>query len=321
LDAFCDRCAETGESGLREQIQKQTQNCSDHNQLLIPAFHPTGEYMIKEQGMTTRTVRAAIPAQRDYSGVERAGRAFSSRGFDKDGKTALGVACVNGDLERVCELLWDGRPVNERNYFGATALMEACIHGHAKIVRVLSAHGADPNIPEGLMGVCPLMAASLAGDADIAQELLEHGANPHAEDATGRTALYEACLGGAVAIVRMLLARGVSVDAQGHSGAVPIIAAAISGSVECLDLLLRHGARVDAVNKEGRTALMEAAMNGSRHAVLLLLRHAADRTIRDRKGRTALMWAVTSGKMAAAAVLTREEQGYCPIDLEDDTAA
>jgi ankyrin repeat protein len=65
--------------------------------------------------------------------------------------------------------------VNSRNSQGRTALMLAVRFGHAKVVRELLAHGADPNVADG-HGNTPLRAATAAGNFPIVTALKHAGA-------------------------------------------------------------------------------------------------------------------------------------------------
>ncbi|MGD9592306.1 MAG: ankyrin repeat domain-containing protein, partial [Candidatus Berkiella sp.] len=66
----------------------------------------------------------------------------------------------------------------------------ASLNGNDICLRLLLAHGADPNLPSGVLKWSPLHAACINGHADCVYDLLEAGANPDALDAQGGTALH-----------------------------------------------------------------------------------------------------------------------------------
>ncbi len=88
------------------------------------------------------------------------------------GGTALIPACHYGHVETVRVLLQSKIDVNHINRLGWTALLEAVILGdggprHREIVRLLLAHGAQPNLADR-DGVTPLVHARRLGQSEVA---------------------------------------------------------------------------------------------------------------------------------------------------------
>lgn len=99
--------------------------------------------------------------------------------LNRYGGTALIPACHHGHVETVRLLLTTPIDVNHVNRLGWTALLEAIILGdggpaHTEIVRLLLAHGADPNLADA-QGVMPLAHAERRSQRTIAQLLLGAG--------------------------------------------------------------------------------------------------------------------------------------------------
>jgi uncharacterized protein len=99
------------------------------------------------------------------------------------GGVAIIPASERGHVEVVSYLLAETSiDVNHVNKLGWTALLEAIIlsdggAAHQQIVRLLLAHGADPNLADG-EGVSPLRHARERGYAEIAALLEAAGARP-----------------------------------------------------------------------------------------------------------------------------------------------
>jgi len=96
------------------------------------------------------------------------------------GGTALIPAAHHGHVETVRELLRTRIAVDHVNRLGWTALLEAIVLGdggpaHTEIVRLLLAHGANPNLPDR-DGVTPLAHAERRGQKAIAALLQRAGA-------------------------------------------------------------------------------------------------------------------------------------------------
>lgn len=84
-------------------------------------------------------------------------------------------------LGRLHRLLGSHSGINKDYVFcGETALLAASRLGHASVVRLLLAYGADPNIRRGASlfysGETPLHVAVETGQEDIARALVSHGA-------------------------------------------------------------------------------------------------------------------------------------------------
>jgi ankyrin repeat protein len=95
------------------------------------------------------------------------------------GHTALMRAALDGNTEKVKELIHQSADINQSDDQGRTALMFAVINGHYETMKVLLEHGADVNVRSNKGGTA-LMGAALAGDLRMVQALLDKGADSHA---------------------------------------------------------------------------------------------------------------------------------------------
>ena len=95
------------------------------------------------------------------------------------GHTALMRAALDGNTEKVIELIHQGADINQRDDNGRTALMFAVINSHYETMRVLLEYGADVNAKSNKGGTA-LMGAASDGDLRMVQALLDGGAQVHA---------------------------------------------------------------------------------------------------------------------------------------------
>ncbi|WP_280462002.1 ankyrin repeat domain-containing protein [Nocardia carnea] len=160
-------------------------------------------------------------------------------------------------------LLKDGASPEEPNEEGTTPLYQAAVNGCADLVRLLLAHGADPNRPstpveEGL----PLCAAACWNHVGVVSALLAAGADPDLpepphpqQQGPGTPPLLWAAGNGHLETVDLLLAAGADPNIEG----TPLTRAARRGCYGIVRSLLAHGADAGRTDPEGNTAATIAA--------------------------------------------------------------
>jgi len=103
-------------------------------------------------------------------------------------------------------------------------LNRSCFYGDSVGVRILLAHGTDPNgkgyekYPDCVSPVeysSPLMMAVSGGHIEIAQLLLNAGADPNILEGEGVTPLVEAVEKDDIEMVKFLLKNGAKIDIDG----------------------------------------------------------------------------------------------------------
>jgi ankyrin repeat protein len=215
---------------------------------------------------------------------------------DPDGLTALNVAIMNEHYDLAAALLKAGADPDAADNTGMTALYGAIEmatlgvvfgrppvaradeHDVNEIVRLLLAHGADPN-------------------ARLTEPILaRHHGFPDRTLGAGATPLMRAAKGHDIESLRVLLEAGASAEAQQDDGAsvLHVMATAraprsdedVAIERDVLDLLLRAGAGIEAAATDGQTPLHRAARNGNGGLVTLLFERGARLDVKDEEGRT-----------------------------------
>lgn len=211
------------------------------------------------------------------------------------GRTALHQAAVDGDAPRVRELLVrDEADPNVRvrskeetsSEWGDRPLHFASREGHAQVVRLLLAHGADVNAAND-RGVTPMHRATQVG-GPVFEVLLGAGADVRTADERGRTPLHWAATYPRLDVIAQLIDAGADVYARDHDQRTPMHYAAQWGQWPVIDLLAEAGADIEAPATFGVTPLFVAARHGEAEAVARLLGLGAAGDAADETGRTPL---------------------------------
>jgi ankyrin repeat protein len=122
-----------------------------------------------------------------------------------------------GALAQAEDCLRKGANVNGRGTNGLTPLMVASGRGFLRIVELLLAAGADPNMVEPRMGMTALHLAAQSGNPQIIGLLLDSGAFIDCQSPVlGNTPLIDAILYKQDAAVDMLLRRGARTTIRNH---------------------------------------------------------------------------------------------------------
>jgi hypothetical protein len=180
-------------------------------------------------------------------------------------------------------------------------LLSAAHHGFAGHIRMLLAHGADPEAPLACHptygGRTPSEEAAVWGEPDIVAMLAHAGAT------SGRDQLHAFLCAATSAdrreVQRLLRADPGLRDRARAQHADQIVRAAEKQRVAAVELLIELGFDPNAM---GRTAaLHEAAMRGNLELIELLLANGADPNLRDRSyDATPAGWAEHHGQTEAA---------------------
>jgi hypothetical protein len=237
---------------------------------------------------------------------------------------------ASNHLPLTARLIALGADVNR--FWGRPLLIVSVIRSYAtestvgtKIIELLLAAGADPNVPNhfGETSLHTAMSQNVA--ATIFPLLLRYGANPNQRDLKGRVPLH-GWVENYVEILHMLVAHGADVNAADEKRET-VLMSSIRCHCYAVAELIGYGADVHARRHDGWTALHEAAScyvdKEDLEVVPMLLKAGTLCDARDNRGYTPLHVAAARGTVKIARLLVeagadihaKSDAGERPLDL------
>lgn len=205
-------------------------------------------------------------------------------------------------------LLTNGADPNIRDHEGRTALMVASLKGNIDIVEILLQHRANPNDQSSEMITALMYACQKDENVRIVKLLVRHFADVYAVDNKSVTALMYASRYGSTQIVDYLLAFHQDINHQDVNGGTALMYACKYGNLDIVRLLLEHGADVNRRRPLwGITSLMEASTHNHSAIVELLLKYGANIGLRDWKGKTAFFKAIETASVDVMKLLLQND--------------
>jgi ankyrin repeat protein len=173
---------------------------------------------------------------------------------------------------------------------GALELMQAGMNGNGERIRELIAQGTDANTISD-EGFTPLLMACQYGKVEAVKALLEKGADVHRRGGGSRTPLMTAASWGYTEIAGLLLEKGAGVNDKNDAGETPLHAVCrqpFNKAEETGAFLIEKGADIRAKNNEGDTPLILASLNEKRALIKILTDRGADPGEKNNAGDNAL---------------------------------
>ena len=191
---------------------------------------------------------------------------------DKEGRTGLMHAVLNGNLEMTLLLLNNNAAIDLQDNYGQTAFMLSGLRNFNQLLADADDDGlrcflafCKPGIRSTLLA--EIKNIKLAGKREeLLNLLLENGANVNIQDESGMTALIQNAIFGFERIVSILIENGANIDVQDETGSTALMYAANidregidTESWDALgrtvQILLQSGASLELKNNDGKTTL------------------------------------------------------------------
>eukprot|EP01112_Ceratiomyxa_fruticulosa_P014585 TRINITY_DN4192_c0_g1_i1.p1 TRINITY_DN4192_c0_g1~~TRINITY_DN4192_c0_g1_i1.p1 ORF type:complete len:334 (+),score=73.21 TRINITY_DN4192_c0_g1_i1:169-1170(+) len=186
---------------------------------------------------------------------------------------SINEAVLDGDLEKMKEFVQNGVSINSIT-LGLSPLFIACKQGHLHIVKELIKMGVDVNTFFDTESK-PLIVATGYNHIEIVKLLLHHGANVDIIGKNGATALFHAAKKNNIEVAKLLLQHKANPNIQNNDNITPLHVAAGEQNLELTQLLLQHKANPNVTNKESLTPLHIACAYRSLEIVKELVKHGA----------------------------------------------
>lgn len=179
------------------------------------------------------------------------------------------AAAIKRDITELETLKRYGGDISQPNADGRTALHVACCEGDITIVRRLLEMGANVHIKDRFDRT-PLTDAIECDHHDIIKLLLQCGAHLHGDALLIGAKMCAAAATGNVRRLRSFHLAGADLTQTNISGRSPLHLAALHNKAAAMKFLLEHGADVKCVDMLGQSALQLAEAVGAKEAIPLL---------------------------------------------------
>ncbi|XP_018300054.1 L-asparaginase 1 [Mycetomoellerius zeteki] len=181
----------------------------------------------------------------------------------------LNAAVVRRDVVKLESLRGYGADISQANADGRTALHIACCEGDLKVVRRLLKMGANVHIKDRFNRT-PLTDAIEFDHHEIIRILLQCGAHLHGDAVLISENMCAAATAGNTKRLQSYLLAGADLSQKNFSGRTPLHFAALHNRTEAIEFLLDHGADPHCVDMLGQTAAdLAEAMQAASAARLL----------------------------------------------------
>lgn len=253
---------------------------------------------------------------------------------EKKGFVAM---CADSSPEEIQERISEGVDVNEKNYNGMTALMNAAMHNdNPEVIRVLIDAGAKVNaVNMNSSGNTALIFAAMYNNPEVVKALIDNGADITITNTEGKTAydyalnneklkdsdimnllkvkkaltheeFLELCRTGSLdEILDALNDSELDVNSPDDDGRNALMFACMGNNADVINALIQKTNDINAQDKQGNTALMFACDSNDADAVNALLDSGADINIENQNGFAAMIFAMDNNSLKDTEIISR----------------
>jgi ankyrin repeat protein len=154
-----------------------------------------------------------------------------------NGRTALNLAAINGDVEIVDALLDNGARINQLSQDGWTSVHLAAERGNLLALQHLIAKGAKLDITIQ-NGDTPLHSVASTGHLEVLKYLITKGLPIDQVNISGRTPLHLAAANNQVESVKYLIDKGADLKPMDSSGKTALFIASEKRNTDVVDSLV-----------------------------------------------------------------------------------
>nr|XP_002819104.2 POTE ankyrin domain family member A [Pongo abelii] len=204
-----------------------------------------------------------------------------------------------------------GPGINKRDKKKRTALHLACANGNSEVVRLLLDRQCQLHVFDSKKRTALIKAVQCQED-ECALMLLQHGTDPNLPDTFGNTALHYAVYNEDKLMAKTLLLYSADIESKNKGGLTPLLLAVHGQKQRMVKFLIKKKANLNALDRFGRTALILAVHCGSASIVSLLLQQNIDVFSQDVFGQTAEDYAVSCHHNIICQLLSDYKENQMP---------
>ena len=190
----------------------------------------------------------------------------------REAEDLLHLACKNGQVSLIKNLLKAKVNINAMNAKGLSPLHLAAIEGNIAVTNLLISEGANIEMKDSKWGSSPLLYACQNGRTKIVKILLEKGAAINTESDDETSAIHYAAQSGRSDLIDFLLQKGFDINCVNNTGQTPLHYILKhwnhpESKVTCLyeksKIIIERGANINAADNDGYTVLHYAILRQS----------------------------------------------------------